>query len=91
MFIGGFNWLQTNGANTNGAAAKVTSLDRLDKRYSLAFWGIYIYIYIYIERERELTGVPKSLSVKNMQSAVTPSVLTLFVPFRVLPNLDIVL
>ena len=33
-------WLRTNGVNTNGAAAKVMTFDRLGKRYALARLGI---------------------------------------------------
>ena len=35
----GMPWLRTNGADTNGAAAKVMTFDRLRKMYALALLG----------------------------------------------------
>ena len=66
-------WLRTNGVNTAGAAANVTNLDRLGKKGTpWHFW----------EDTSRLTGV-QSPSVKQHDVfAVTPLVLTPFVPFR---------
>ena len=67
-------WLQTNGVNTHGAAAKVMIVDGLGKTNTpLHFW----------EDKSKLTGMPKrSLCQKNMFVTVIPLVLTPFVPFR---------
>ena len=60
--------LRTNGVDTNGVAAKVMKFDRLGKRYA------------------KITDfdrlVPKLSLCQNIQFAVTPLVLTPFVPFR---------
>ena len=37
--VGSLAWLRTSGVNTNAAAAKVMSFDRLGKRYALALVG----------------------------------------------------
>ena len=60
-----------NGVSTNGAAAKVMSFAGLEKRYVLAFWG----------KQIKWEYQQESLS-KNTTVAVTPLVLTPFVPFR---------
>ena len=64
-----------NGVNTNGAAAKVMDFDRLRKKVRPGtFWNIAAG-----QREHR-RKVPLST---NITFAVTPVVLTLFVPFRV--------
>ena len=67
------SWLRTNGVNANGAAAKVMNSDWLGKNVRHGTFGkIKV-------GEREC---PKSPSVENLKFAVTPLVLTPFVPFR---------
>ena len=71
------HWLRTNGVNTNGAAAKVMNFDRLH----IGEKGTPCH---FSEGKNRLTGVPKkSLCQKNMKFAVTPLVLTPFVPFPI--------
>ena len=65
-------WLRTNGVNTNGATAKVTNFDGLGKEVRPGTFG------------NIKVGYPKS-PVKQLKFAVTPLVLTPFVPF---PNLE---
>ena len=73
VYLPTFYWLRTSGINTNWAAAKVIDFDRLEKKYALAW-----------EDKRRLTGVitQKRHLSESIKSAVTPLVLTPFVPFR---------
>ena len=67
-------WLRTNGVSTNGAAAKVMKFDGLEKKVRPGTSG---------KINSRLAGVPKkSLCPQKMKSAVTPVVLTPFVPLR---------
>ena len=67
-------WLPTNGVSTNGAAAEVMDFDRLGKKVRPGTFG---------RINKGLIGVPQKVPLpKNMEFAVTPLVLTPFVPFR---------
>ena len=73
VLLPGFTpWLRTNGINTNGVAAKITMFYRLGKNVRDN--------YIWTDVDRLVPN--KSLCQKNMNLAVTPLVLTPFVPFR---------
>ena len=71
---GVYDWLRTNGVNTDGAAAIVTNFDRLGRKVRSGTSG---------EIRVGEPKCPKSLS-KNMRFAVTPLVPTPFVPFRII-------
>ena len=66
-------WLRTNGINTNGAAAEVMNFDRLGKKVRPVTFG---------KIKAGSREYPKSPSIKNMEFAVTPLVLTPFAHFR---------
>ena len=63
------DWLRTNGVIINGVAAKVMIFDRLGKKVCK------------IDRFCQI-GIQQVPLSKNIKSAVTPLVLTPFVPFR---------
>ena len=65
-------WLRTHGVNTNRAAAKVINFDRLGKKVCPGSAGKI--------NMKFAEGVP--ICQTNMIFAVTPLVLTPFVPFR---------
>ena len=66
-------WLRTNGVSTNGAAAEVTSFDRLGEK------GTPCHVW----EEQWVSGSTQKVPLsKHMKLAVIPLVLTPFVPFR---------
>ena len=66
-------WLRTNGVDTNGAAAEVMHFDRLGKKVRPGTFG----------KIKQVSGSTRKVPLsKNMNFAVTPLVLTPFVPFR---------
>ena len=69
-----FSCLQTKGVDTNGAAGKVIKFDRSRKKVRpWHFW----------QNQSGLTGVTKQVTLSTTKTfAVTPLVLTPFVPFR---------
>ena len=69
------SWLWTNGVNTHGAAAKEINFDRLGKKVRPGTFGKISKV--------GKQQYPKGPSVKrNTAFAVTPLVLTPFVPLR---------
>ena len=68
-----WSWLRTSGVNTNGAA-KVRDFDRLGEKVRPG---------TFVETKNRLTGVPPKVPLSNsMKLAVTPLMLTPFVPSR---------